>query len=174
MYVFCTLLQELTCPRESKRVSSQMKYFALISNEGLRVAGRSFALEQEVVVSKIQEDFRDPYSIVSNPALLAQSENCCYKPEGKNSKIPLLNSITDSPLWHQLLFPGGAPGQLSWCTYLKDRQASTLISPIKKSFLLSPPSLTTQNPKSLYLWNLIWTWQWFFVAALPAVCQLNL
>lgn len=89
-----------------------MMYFTLISNEGLRAAGRSFALEEEVV-SKIQEDFRDPYSIISNPALLTQSENCCHKSEGKNSKTPLLNSFTDSPLWHQLLFPGGVPGQLS-------------------------------------------------------------
>lgn len=64
------MLQELTCPRESKRVCSQMKCSSLISNEGLRAAGRSFALEEEVVVNKIQEDFRDPYSIISNPALL--------------------------------------------------------------------------------------------------------
>lgn len=151
-----------------------MKCFSLISNEGLRAVGRNFALEEEVVVNKIQEDFRDPYSIISNPALLTQSENCCHKPEGKNSKTPLLNSITDSPLWHQLLFPGGAPGQLSWCMYLEDRQALTLIFPFKKSFLLSPPSLTTQNPKLLSLWKPIWFWQWFFVAASPAVGQLNL
>lgn len=49
-----------------------MKCFILISNEGLRAAGRSFALEEEVVVSKIQEDSRDPYSIISNPALLTE------------------------------------------------------------------------------------------------------
>lgn len=151
-----------------------MKCSTLISNEGLRAAESSFALAEEAVVSKIQEDSRHPYSIVSNPALLTQSENCCHKPEGKNSKTPLLNSITDSPLWHQLLFPGEAAGQLSWCMYLRDRQAPTLTFPFKKSFLLSPPSITTQTPKSLYLWNLIWIWQWFFVAASPAMCQLNL
>lgn len=62
-----------------------MKCFTLISNEELRAAGRSFALEEEIVVSKIQEDFKDLYSILSNPALLKQSENCCHKPEGKNN-----------------------------------------------------------------------------------------
>lgn len=50
-----------------------MKCFILISNEGLRAAGRSFALEEKVVVrTTFQEDSRDPYSIISNPALLTE------------------------------------------------------------------------------------------------------
>lgn len=65
------MLQEITCPKESKRGGFQKKCFTLISNKGLRVAGRSFALEKEVVVSKIQEGSRDAYSITTNPALLA-------------------------------------------------------------------------------------------------------
>lgn len=46
--------------------------------------------------------------------------------------------------------------------YVPKRQAPTLTFPFKKSFFLSPPSTKTQNPKFLYLWNLIWIWQWFF------------
>jgi len=133
------MLQETTCPRENKRGSFKRKCFTLLSSGGLRVSGRSFALQKEVAVSKIQEVSGDAYSIETNPALLAQSKKCCHKPDGKNSKAPLLNSIADSPLWRQLLSPGGAAGQLSECMYLQDRQTSTLTSLFKKAFFSLHP-----------------------------------